>query len=78
MTQIILDTIAVEKLNAVGHPVEVCDPSGHVIGKFIPLIDMSEWEPVSPGISEAELDRRAKSTGKRYTTAEVLAHLEKL
>lgn len=77
MTQIILDASATSKLHDLTQSVELCDPSGRVLGRFIPLIDMSEWEPISPDISEEELDRRAKSNQKRYTTAEVLARLEK-
>jgi hypothetical protein len=42
------------------------------------VIDMSEWEPLTPEVSEEELDRRERSNEKRYTTAEVLAYLEKL
>jgi hypothetical protein len=78
MTQIILDASASSKLNDLNHSVELCDPSGRVLGRFVPLIDMSEWEPISPDITEEELERRAKSNEKRYTTAEVLSHLEKL
>ena len=78
MTQIILDAGVSNKLTGVIHPVELCDPSGRVLGRFVPSIDLSEWEPLSPDISEEELDRRANSKEKRYTTAEVLAHLEKL
>lgn len=78
MTQIILDADAVSKLNGVVQPVELCDPSGRVLGQFVPRIDMSEWEPITPDVSEEELDRREKSNEKRYTTAEVLAYLEKL
>lgn len=78
MTQITLDASVSSQLNGVIRPVELCDPAGRVLGRFVPLIDLSEWEPLSPDVSEAELDRRANSTEKRYTTAEVLAHLEKL
>ncbi|HZV04721.1 MAG TPA: hypothetical protein VE999_06530 [Gemmataceae bacterium] len=78
MTQIILDASVSGQLHNLTQPVELCDPSGRVLGEFVPRIDMSEWEPISPDISEEELDRRAKSNQKRYTTAEVLAHLEKL
>ncbi len=78
MTPIILDATVSSKLNTVVLPVDLCDPSGRVLGRFVPLIDPSEWEPLSPDISEEELDRRCKSNEKRYTTAEVLAHLEKL
>ncbi len=50
----------------------MCDPSGKVLGRFVPLIDLSEWEPVTPEISEEELDRRERSNERRSTTAEVL------
>jgi hypothetical protein len=59
-------------------PVELCDESGKVLGRFIPKIDLSEWEPISPDISEEELRRREQSNEKRYTTAEVIAYLESL
>jgi hypothetical protein len=78
MTQIILDTSLANKLIALDHPVELCDPSGRVLGRFVPLVDMTQWEPVSPAASEEELDRREQANEKRYTTAEVVAHLEKL
>jgi hypothetical protein len=78
MTQIILDAATSGKLTGLGRSVELCDPSGKVLGRFVPLIDLSEWEPVSPPVSEEELDRREKSGGKRYTTAEVLEHLRNL
>jgi hypothetical protein len=38
---------------------------------------MSEWEPVTPEVSEEELDEREQST-EWYTTEEVLAHLKSL
>jgi hypothetical protein len=78
MTQIILDAKVSNQLHALTRAVELCDPSGQVLGRFVPLIDLSEWEPLSPDINEEELDRRGQSNEKRYTTAEVLAHLEKL
>jgi len=78
MTRIILDAAATSQFNHIDRPVEICDPSGKVLGRFVPLVDMSEWEPLSPDISDEELERRSKSTQKRYTTAEVIAHLERL
>jgi len=64
------------QLAGLTQPVELCDASGRVLGQFVPRIDLSEWEPISPDISEAELERRAKSNEPRYTTKEVLARLE--
>jgi hypothetical protein len=78
MTQIILDSAVLNRLNNLTQSVELCDVSGKVVGRFIPRIDMSEWEAVSPAASEEELDRREQAGEKRYTTAEVLARLEKL
>ena len=78
MPQIILDANLSSRLNELGQAVELCDPSGKVIGRFVPIVDMSQWVPASPDVSQEELDRRARSNEKRYSTAEVRAHLEKL
>ena len=77
MTQIILDASVASKLSNPIEPVELCDLYGRVLGKFFPRINMSEWEPVSPDISEEELDSRQQST-ERYSTQEVLAYLKRL
>ncbi len=78
MSQIVVDAGLSSKLHGITSSVELCDPSGNVLGRFVPLVDMSEWEPISPDVTEEELDRREQSNERRYTTAEVLAHLEKL
>jgi hypothetical protein len=77
MTQITLDAALANKLQQLTQVVELCDPSGQVVGRFLPLIDLSEWEPCEPEISEEELQRRERSD-KWYTTEEVLAHLRNL
>ena len=61
MIQIILDASVAGKLSHLIEPVELCDLYGRVLGRFVPRIDMSEWEPVSPEVSEEELDRREQS-----------------
>lgn len=124
MTRIILDAATSGKLAEAAQPVELCAPSGQVLGHFIPrgagpfspgheLRDPSGrilgnfvppeaaptsrratspdslegalarilppgWELVSPFPSDEELDRIERANEKRYTTAEVLAYLEKL
>jgi hypothetical protein len=78
MTKIIVDADTRNKLLNLAEPMELCDEEGRVLGRFTPVIDLSEWEPLSPEVSEEELDRRERSNEKRYTTAEVLAYLEKL
>jgi hypothetical protein len=77
VTQIKLDADLSRKLREMSSAVELCDPSGRVLGQFVPIVDMSEWEAVTPEASEEELDRREKSD-VWYTTEQVLAHLQKL
>ncbi len=78
MRRITLDASTSSQFQAVAGTVEVCDPSGRVLGNFVPKIDLSEWEFLTPDISDEELERRRNSNERRYTTAEVLAYLEKL
>ena len=59
-------------------PVEIVDAAGRVVARVMPVVDLSPFEAWEPPISEAELRRLEQSNEKRYTTAEVLAHLEKL
>lgn len=47
-----------------------------MLGRFVPLIDLSVWEPVGPDITEEELGRRA-SAGPWYSTEEVVSRLRK-
>ncbi len=77
MTRVTVDSAIADKLHGIAQVVELCDPTGRVLGRFVPAVDRSAWEPLSPGASEEELERRAKSSERRYTTAEVLARLEK-
>ncbi len=78
MSQFVLDANSIPRLATLTQPVELCDSSGRVLGRFLPKIDLTEWEIVGPESSEEELCRREQSKGKRYTTAEVIAHLESL
>jgi len=79
MTQIVLDEAAVQKLMQLTEPAELCDASGHVLGEFRPSVPTKSKLP--PGFecpqSREELDRR-RSDPKRFTTEEVLKHLESL
>jgi hypothetical protein len=77
MTRVVIEAALRGKLDGITQPVELCDESGRVLGRFIPVIDMSEWEPLTPEASEEELDRREQST-EWYTTEEVLAYLRNL
>lgn len=78
MTRVIVDEMLRNKLLNFSHPLELCDETGRVLGRVIPTVDLSQYEPLEPQVSEEELDRREQANEKRYTTAEVLAYLEKL
>jgi hypothetical protein len=76
MTQVIIDDAIRAKLHDLSEPLVLCDQRGQVFGHFVPAVDLSHWEPISPAVSEEELDRRARSNERRYSTAEVMAHLQ--
>jgi hypothetical protein len=78
MTQIVVDDVLLSKLHNISRPLELCDKSGRVLGRVFPALDLTQYEPLEPQVSEEELDRREKANEKRYITAEVLTHLEKL
>ena len=78
MGKITIDADLLAKLRTLTQPMELCEPSGRVVGKFLPTLDPSEWDSVEPQISDEEIQRRLRAKGKTYSTAQVLAHLEKL
>jgi hypothetical protein len=78
MSRITLDAALIEKLREPMETVEVCDPSGTVVGLFTPKIDPSEYEDVGPPISDEEMRRRIESKEARYSTAEVIHYLRSL
>jgi hypothetical protein len=56
--------------------VELRDPSGQVLGRFVPLAVVVQDDRGRPQLSEEELQRREQEPD--YSTDEVLAYLEKL
>ena len=77
MTKVVVDETLRSKLHNLSQPLELCDESGRVLGRVFPALDLSEYEPWEPPISEEELQRREQET-ESYTTSEVLAYLESL
>jgi hypothetical protein len=78
MTRVVVDETLLSRLHNLDQPLELCDASGRVLGRFLPVLDPALYEGLEPQISKEELQRRKQQKGKTYTTAEVLAHLEKL
>ena len=54
MTKIIVDEVLRSKLRNLTEPLELCDESGHVLAREFPTVDLSEYEPWEPPISEEE------------------------
>lgn len=77
MTQILVDDVLLSRLHQLTQPLELCDSDGRILGRFIPTLDPAEYN-LTPQISDEELERRRNSTEPEYTTAEVLAYLERL
>lgn len=75
MTKITIDAELKQKLANLTEPVDLCDESGEVLGRFTPLVDSSAWEPITSDITEEEMKRRLNAGEKRYTTTEVMDHL---
>ena len=78
MPQVFLTEAQLRLLPNLSEPLDLCNESGQVLGHFLPAVDLSQYEPLEPQISREEMQRRKQSKEKRYTTAEVLAYLEKL
>ncbi len=81
MTTVILEHDASKLANLTGE-VEVCDPSGRVLGYFRPNVpDRSLYEGIEvPSDLEERLGRarEQREAGEGHTLAEVLAHLTSL
>src|SRR5436190_483648 len=76
MKQIVVDANLLEKLEYEIEPVQLVDPSGRVLGVYTP--DLSNFDLEEPTLTEEEERQLLDPNTKRYTTAEVLAHLERL
>jgi hypothetical protein len=65
MSKVILDDDLRAKLNGLNETVEVCEPSGTTVGRFVPEVDYLKliyaWEKATMSIEE--LERRAAEPG---------------
>ena len=77
MTRVIVDETLRHKLHNLTQPLELCDADGQLLARLTPALDRLQYEGLEPPLSHEELQRRRQNKGKTYTTAEVLAHLEK-
>ena len=78
MTRVVVNETLRSILHDLSRPLELCDESGRILARVLPTIDPTQFEGLDPQITREEMQRRKHDKGKTYTTAEVLAHLEKL
>jgi hypothetical protein len=74
--RVILDAATRGKLSDLKQSLELCDESGTVLARLVPVLDPSRDEHVEETLSEEEWQRRLPEP--EYSTEEVLRHLEGL
>ena len=61
MTRVVVDAGLRRQLHDLTEPLELCDESGEVLGRILPTVDLSQYEPWEPPISEEELRGQGQS-----------------
>jgi hypothetical protein len=67
MTKITMGPIVSSKLGEAAGVVELCDPGGRLLGRFIPHWNLADWESRTPEPCEEELLRREQICAKCST-----------
>ena len=81
MLRITVDDELRKKFKDFKEDVELYDSDGRVVGRFhisAPWTDPDQWEPLTPEISQEQIERRLEEGGGTYTTAQVIEYLSKL
>lgn len=61
-------------------PVELCDESGCILGKMIPIkpdSGESDWIDLTPDLTDEELEKEIDS-GEGYSTQELIAEIKRM
>jgi hypothetical protein len=69
-----LESVLASRFN----PVQLVDGKGKVIGTFVPKRTEDDVRGDEPWPTGAELEAMSRMPGRRYTAAEVIAHLRSL
>ncbi len=78
MTKVTIEASFRGKFLDFKEPLELCDESGKVVGRFLPSVGEPEYEGLESKITKEELLRRKASGEQTYSTAEVMQRLENL
>jgi hypothetical protein len=80
MVRITIDEETRKKLFSTGDDVvELFDESGKLLGRVLPHRGdpLAGWTPITPELSEEELDRLSNANGPTMTTEELIAYLKR-
>jgi hypothetical protein len=77
MTRLIVDEFLRSRLNNFAEPLELCDASGRVLARLVPVVDWLDLEPCEPEISDEELREREQSD-EWLSSDQVQEHLRRL
>lgn len=77
MTQLVVDNSLREKLRLAQDTIEFVDQDGQSLGVFCPMLSPPYDALLVPTLTDEERRRRLDQPGK-YSTSEVLQHLESL
>jgi hypothetical protein len=81
MVRITVDDELRKKFLDFSDDIELCDESGRVLARFqrsTPWSDPDQWEPITPEVSQEEIERRFAAGGPTFTTAQVIEMLSNL
>ena len=77
MTQMIIDLPLQERFRTARETIELLDDSGRTLGIFCPMLSPPYEASLIPVLTDEERRERLSQPGK-YTTGDVLRHLESL
>ena len=77
MTQMIIDLPLQERFRTARETIELLDDSGRTLGIFCPMLSPPYEASLIPVLTDEERRERLSQPGK-YSTGEVLRHLESL
>jgi hypothetical protein len=80
MTRVTIDANLRKVLLDFSKPLELCDESGFVLGKFIPAkpdITEDDWRDLTPDLTDEELEKEIDS-GECYSTQELIDEIKRM
>jgi hypothetical protein len=80
MTRVTVDADLQKLLLNFTKPLELCDESGSILGKLIPIKPVTtedDWIDLTPDLTDEELEKEIDS-GEGYSTQEIIAEIKRM